>query len=876
MKLNKTLENAAMALTPSMLQANEPGSVINAIKKSYQLSTPIKEFAKEFKIYLVGNAHIDIAWLWRMRETVMVARNTFDTVLNNMEEYPELRYAQSQALTYQWMEKQYPELFQRIKKAVKDGKWEIVGGMWVEPDCNLISGESWVRQLLYGKRYFKEKFDIEVDTGWNPDSFGYNWNMPQIYSKSGIKRFITQKIGWNDTTVFPHFIFWWQGVDDTKLLTYFPPVGYTASVKMPEELRNITRYEATTGYKKTLLLYGLGDHGGGPNREILDRVRSYKNLHISPDFIHSKSIDFLKNLELDLKTNIPVWNDELYLEYHRGTYTTQAKVKKNNRESESLLSAAEKWASISSLLNNTPYPAELLEKAWKVVLTNQFHDILPGSSINPVYRDAIEDYEENKKVINASISGSLKAIAGKINTGSIDGTPVIIFNPLSWKRSDVVSLPFSFPAEKQLEIRDSQDRSIPVSIQRESDSPDVTLSFLAGDVPPLGYSVFTIKTLHEYAPKDPVEVPGFNAIEDDQSIQAENNFFIIRINKITGNISSIWDRRLRKEWVSDGKEANALQVYEDYPENWDAWDIGYTGRMWDVKGVDSVELIENSQVKKVIKIKKSFLGLSKDRYEPTEYFPSSFFTHYITIYNNLDRIDIKTEADWWEDHMLLKAVFPVNVKNDWAAYEIPFASIKRTTRFETLWEKARYEVSALRWADLSDEKGGISLLNDCKYGCDIHGNVMRISLLRAPTWPDPMADRGKHTWVYSIYPHAANPTLIDTIQRAQGLNIPLSVMETDKHNGDLPLESGFFNVQSDTVILDTIKKAEDDNCIILRFYESAGKESDAAVSITGFKNITKIIETDLMEKPITTIPVTNNSFGLKLKKYEIKTLKLYF
>jgi alpha-mannosidase len=867
--LKKIMERAVMALDPGLLEASQPGKVVDAIHRSYKIAGPLREFAREFKVYLVGNAHIDIAWLWRMRETVMVARNTYDTVIKNMAEFPELHYAQSQAITYEWMEKKYPDLFERIKQKVKDGTWEIVGGMWVEPDCNLIGGESWVRQLIFGKRYFKDKFGIDVDTGWNPDSFGYNWNMPQLYAKSGIKRFITQKIWWNDTTVFPYFIFWWQGVDGTRLLTYFPPAPYDTRVQLPKDTVNITRYEATTGYKKALLLYGIGDHGGGPNRELLHRIRSYKNLWLAPDFIHSNSRDFLNRLEPDLKAEIPVWKDELYLEYHRGTYTTQAKVKKNNRKSEALLAVAEKLASIAFLLDD-PYPAGSLADAWKTVLTNQFHDILPGSSITPVYRDALEDYAGAEETIRNVIDDSCEKIAARIDTTAVKGMPLVVFNTLSWPRTDVVNMTMRLPEDSKIKILDREGKDIPVEVTRKPGEKTAALRFIARDLPPLGYALFSL-----IRQEGKIEAP---QEELDQGagdfIRLENQWLLLKINRKTGNIAGLLDKRLNKEFLEKGQEANVLQVFEDRPERWDAWNIGYTGRKWEINKADSVALTENNQVRKVVRIKKSFLGLSKSREAPTEDFPSSFFTQDIILYNHLDRIDIESEVDWWEDHMLLKAAFPVSVRDDRASYEIPFALIKRTTRFETLWEKARFEVAALRWVDLSDQTAGISLLNDCKYGHDIHDNVMRISLLRAPAWPDPMADRGKHKFTYSIYTHPGAIEESGTVKRAQELNIPLQAVITGKHPGDLPPQYSFFKVASGSVILETVKKAEDDCGIILRLYEPLGNAGEAEVVF--FKEPQRIYETDLMEKTIKEYKKTGKTLPLHFKKFEIKTLKLIY
>lgn len=862
-ELNSILKKSVSAFDFDALIKGDWKKLKASIQQSYRAAEKLRLYAKEFKVYLIGNAHIDIAWLWRIYETVLVARNTYDTVILNMKEFPELRYAQSQALTYEWMEKESPELFEKIKKEFQSGKWEIVGGMWVEPDCNLISGESWVRQILYGKNYFKEKFGIDVKTGWNVDSFGYNWNMPQIYKKSGIDRFVTQKIWWNDTTVFPYYIFWWQGVDGTRLLSYFPPVGYTSRVRLSNVADNIGKYEATVGYKKSLILYGIGDHGGGPNREILNRVRQYQKLFIAPEFIHSKSRDFLENIKKDLGKNIPVWNDELYLEYHRGTYTTQARVKKGNRRSESGISTAEKLAAIACLTGYT-YPQKDLEKAWKLILTNQFHDILPGSSITPVYRDALEFYEKAKRTISRVKRNSLKNIAGKINTTAIEkGTPLLVFNPLSWQRSDFVTFQYTARQDGDVKIIDNKGHEVPVEIEADPEKEVPNISFIAKDIPAVGYRVFSIVKGKYSGSQSPLKVEGKTL---------ENKFYRIAISPRTGNIKSIFDKVQNREFIPEGKEANVLQVYEDRPERWDAWNIGYTGRMWELNRPDAIDIVKESPVRIVLRVKKSFLGLTKSRYSPTEFFPSSFFTQYITLYRDLDRLDIKTEADWWEEHMFLKAAFPVNVKSDTAAYEIPFAAINRTTKFDTLWEKARFEVPALKWADLSAPGYGISLLNDSKYGYDIHSSVMKISLLRSPVWPDPMADRGKHTFVYSLYTHAGKWHEAETVKRGYELNSPLVTLITNSHEGDLPLQYSFFNLEAVGVILDTIKKEERGSGYILRLYESKGRDERAVLHL--FKTPLKIYETDLMENEIKEIKTRGKKITLDFKKYEIRTLKI--
>jgi alpha-mannosidase len=500
-----------------------------------------------------------------MIETMMVAHNTYETVINNMAEYPELHYAQSQAVTYTWIEQKYPELFEKIKNKVKEGKWEIVGGMWVEPDCNLIAGESWVRQLLFGKNYFQEKFNVDVHIGWNPDSFGYNWNMPQIYKKSGIDSFITQKLWWNDTTVFPHFVFWWQGADDSRILTYLPPLSYDSDLKMNDVVTGITRYQLTTGLKKSLILYGIGDHGGGPNREILNRVRDYNTLKITPTFIHGRAGDFLAGLLKDTKTTLPVWNDELYLEYHQGTFTTQSAIKKNNRRSESMLSSAEKIASIASLFGN-PYPEDKLNDAWKIVLTHQFHDILPGSSITPVYRDALEMYQKAQKKISTAQSTALEALVNHIDSSNMQGIPVIVFNTLSWQRTDVATVDNPYPSEQKIRLLDDTAKEIPCEIEKDEDTGTSSIIFVAENIPSLGYRVFSVDRGEPAASVSDLK---------HENNSFENGFYRIEIDQTTGNLKSVFSKALQREFVAPGKQANILWVYEDRPERWDAWNIGY-------------------------------------------------------------------------------------------------------------------------------------------------------------------------------------------------------------------------------------------------------------------------------------------------------------
>ncbi|HEX7502313.1 MAG TPA: glycoside hydrolase family 38 C-terminal domain-containing protein, partial [Acidobacteriota bacterium] len=873
-RLNSALDRAVAALDERALAAGDWPKLQASLQRSLRLAAPVKAYLREFRVNLVGNAHIDIAWLWRMAETMALSKNTYETVIANMAEYPELTYAQSQAVTYDWIENKNPELFQKIREKVRSGRWEIVGGMWVEPDCNLIAGESWARQLLYGKKYFREKFGVDVRIGWNPDSFGYNWNMPQLYKLSGIDSFITQKLWWNDTTVFPHFLFNWQGVDGSTILTYMPPLSYASELELKEVANGISKYEATTGLKESLILYGLGDHGGGPNREILDRVRGYGKLALAPKFIHATPSPFLQKMRRE-KLDLPLWKDELYLEYHQGTFTTQGAIKKNNRRTEAMLATTEKLAAIAWLLGDA-YPAAELEKSWKSALTLQFHDILPGSGITPVYRDALETYQQVQQELKTLQFKAIMEISDSIAGHDPRVTPLktklLVFNTLSWERDDVVNCFFPTLMEPGLRVLDEQGREVAFQIGKAPDGRD-EISFIARKVPPMGYRLYTVLHAPGGEKKAPASSPAGSEAAAGNGV-LENNSLRVVIDAASGNLKSIFAKRLNREFVAAGEEANKLWVYEDRPEDWDAWNIGYTGRGWELNKADKVDLVSTGPVKTVYRVDKSFLGISKERYYPTENFPSSFFTQYITLYNDLDRIDIRTEADWWEDHLSLKACFPVAVQADKAYYEIPFAAIGRTTHFDTLWEKARYEVPALRWADLADDKGGIALLNDSKYGHDIHGNVMKLSLLRSPTWPDPMADRGRHEFTYSIYPHAGSWSDGQVVRRGQELNQPLLAQIAMDGKGDAPSSRSYFAVDGEGVILDAVKLAEDGSGLIFRLYEANGKAENAA--LTFFRKPARAAAADLLENETATLDVKGDRLELSFRAFEIKTVKVRF
>jgi len=861
-QLKEKFEKALIEFDIEALHQGDLSKVKNSLIKFYEEAKPFTQFLDNYTLHVAGNSHIDLAWLWRWRESVEVAKETFSTILDNMEEYPGIVFIQSQAQAYQWVEDYYPDVFARIKKKVKEGRWEIVGGMWAEPDCNLIDGESFIRQILYGKRYFQQKFGVDIKIGWNPDSFGYNWNMPQFFKKSGIDSFITQKISWNDTTVFPYFLFWWEGVDGSRVLTYFPPTGYVGRLRAERMVNGLKRFEMNTGLREALILYGLGNHGGGPNREMLDRLKGYENQNMFPKIKHTTVGQYL-NQVMKRQPDLPVWNDELYLEYHRGTYTTQAETKKFNRKSEVLLANTEKISSLAYLFGKS-YKSEPIQKAWQTVLMNQFHDILPGSSITPVYRDARGSYLEAHRDLKKILRENLIHLVQKIDTAKgEEGQPLLLFNTLSWPRDGVVKVKLPVSIEGEISVWNIRGEEVlsQVISAKEGDM----LWFVAKNIPSLGYKVFKIKKVKASAQAVSLKAENFSL---------ENRYFSVHLHPETGNIISIFDKKEKREVLSPDACGNELQLFEDLPDQWDAWNIGYTGRSWNLDKAESIKIHHQGPVMASLEVKKSFLGLTKARRGPTEDFPSSFFTQEIILYEDLPRIDIRMTADWWEEHVLLKVSFPVDIRNDKATYEIPFASVQRPTTRNTDWEKARFEVPAIRWADLSDGAYGVSLLNESKYGYDIKDNALRLTLLRSPTWPDPVADRGMHHLSYALYPHQGDWRDGDTVQKGYEFNVPLIALFTDSHSGELPLAYSFLKASPSNIILSAVKKSEDRQSLILRLYEAEGLPTQARIDI--FRQPKKIFELDLMENRLRSLPVKSDALSLEFGKSEIKTIELVF
>jgi alpha-mannosidase len=860
-RLNNLLQSLAAKIDTKALESGQTDRFLASAAAVRKELKPVAEYAKRFTLYFDSNAHIDAAWLWRKKETVEVARRTFSAVLNMMNKRPGFTYSQSQAAMYEWMEAQYPDLFRKIQERVRDGRWETVGGMWVEPDCNLPSGESWSHHLLYGQTYFREKFGRIVGIGWNPDSFGYNWNMPQFFQNAGIDAFITQKIGWNDTNVFPYRVFWWEGPDRSRILAYFP-FDYVETVDNPFKLVDWMRqFEANTGFTKLLVLFGVGDHGGGPSLEMLDRIDKLSLITVFPSIEHGTATNYLNWLKGQNLGGLPVWNDELYLEYHRGTYTTQASTKKWNRACETLLTSAEKFSAIATLFDR-PYNREDMRTAWKKVLFNQFHDILPGSGIREVYMDADQTYREAAEIGKHELGSSLETLSRIVDTKTLpEGVPILVFNPLGWERTDLVTVPLSEAETGDWTVCDAGGKVIPSqTVVRDRYRREIL--FVAPNVPAAGYAGFVLKK-----GKTPPPFSGLTV----SSTSLESGFFRIEIDTLSGWVTRITDKKAGREILIG--PGNRLQLLEDKPTAWDAWNIGLTGKEYPSR-FDGAEIIETGPVRATIRLQRSFLKPGVVKEFPTEDFPTSFFTQDVTLVDGLDRIFFTTGVEWWEEKTMLKVAFPFTLFDSTATFEIPYGSIQRsTTRTRTL-DRGKWEVSAQRWADLSSGGYGISLLNNSKYGHDITKNVLRLSLLRSPKWPDPTADQGNHSIDYALYPHAGD-WKNGTVRRGYEFNTPLVPVRTDRHKGKLPIRQSFIRLEPANLVLATVKQTEQDPaCWVIQWYDANGQAVDAVLTLP--ETPRTAVLSDFLEQDGNPLPIEGTNIRVSTPAHSVVTVKVGF
>jgi alpha-mannosidase len=882
----KILDAAAASVDLKSLDAGNQQAFDASLQSAQAALDPLRPILKQAYVVMTANAHIDAAWLWTKSETIDQVHFTFKNALELMHEYPQLTFSQSAAQYYEWIEQKFPILFAQIQQYVKEGRWEVVGGMWVEPDLNLPDGESEVRQLLIGKRYFQQKFGVDVKIGWNPDSFGFNWQLPQVYKKSGIDYFVTQKLNYNDQNHIPLKLFWWQSPDGSRVLTYFPfnYIQHTLPISVAQNLADSMK--TNPGNNALLHLYGpsLGRLDIPEGRSFLQEGIQWSDpAKVFPAARFDTSAAFFADMARradtanppiwsyktfaagvtqlppalnDGKIHLPVWNDELYLERHRGTYTTQAGEKANIRHSEEWLLDAEKFSALA-WLGGLDYPGSQFTESWKLKLFDDFHDSAAGTAIAQDYRDAQTDYDSIHRVTGDATRVALHQIESRINTSAHPGVPIIVWNQLNWTRTEAVPVTVQMPAPQPNGISVVDAAGKPVLMQiLSTDSSTNTYQLLieAPVVPSVGYKVLYV-------------VPGRRTVPTDlqlHGITLENSQLRVVLDPATGCITSLISKKSGFESLAPGACGNQLQAFKDDFPGEDAWDIpyGYEKHGANLDMLDSIKVVQQGPLRESIRITRTW---SKSK-----------FVQDIVLEAGSPRVDIVSNIDWHETQVLLKAAFPLAFSSPSATYEIPYGSIERPTARSNSVDNAKFEVPALKWADLGGAQNGFSLLNDSKYGYDALHNVLRLTLLRSPIFPDPDADRGHHSFTYSLYPHAGTWKSADTVLRGYELNFKLSAAQIIPHTGQLPPAFSFVSIKPENLVLTAIKKSEDGNSLILRFYEWAGRQTDARIAVPA--GATSASETNLMEQEAASahaiLALSGNAFALPVVPYSINTVRV--
>jgi len=803
----------------------------------------------------VGHTHIDVAWLWDLYQTRHKAVRSFSTVLKLMERYPEYKFMSSQPALYSFVKEDRPELYERIKERIAAGQWEPEGGMWVEADCNLSGGESLVRQFMHGQEFFTKEFGKPSRILWLPDVFGYSAALPQICKLSGIDYFMTSKLSWSEYNLYPYDTFMWKGLDGTEMLTHFTPTRelhngnhgslshfttYNSMVKPSQYQGGWKRFQQKTLDDHFLVSYGYGDGGGGPTEWMLENGRRMETpLPGTPVFRQQHSLDFFKALEERVKGDpkLPKWSGELYLEYHRGTYTAIAKNKRNNRKTELALRDCELLCSMAYIEKGLPYPAEELHALWQDALTLQFHDILPGSSIEKVYQDSDEMY--------ARMNGQIASLTKKAAEALAENAKgdILFYNTLGFEREDVVW--FDAP-EGVTALRDENGEVYPIQrVQGLHDDHERCCAFVGG-LKPMGATPFWFAQDDEYrdfvdADETGFDTPFFSGAFDENM-------------RITSLVEKISGRQL----VREGESLNHMVVYENRPHQHDAWDMNiyYDCRKWDVDALESAEIVSVGPVCAVIRCTWSY--------------GASLIEQDMIIYQDLERIDFDTKVDWHEDHGLLKAHFPVDIFHNEATYDVQFGNVKRPTHKNTSWDVARFEVCAHKWADVSEDAFGFALLNDCKYGHSADENGLALTLLKSSTYPNPNADIGEHRFTYSIMPHDGSWRESNVPEMAYRLNVPVIAVESAGGNENVP---AFAYCDSANVVIETVKQQMDGDGIVLRVYECFGRRVSGVRVRLGYKPEQAEI-VNLLEQPIEKAQLAGHELVFDMKPYEIKTFLL--
>lgn len=832
----------ALEHTLNLLDWSYPGSedFYESVEQAETyLNKALAQLPKESKVTItaVGHTHIDVAWLWRLKHTREKTARSFSTVLQLMDKYPEYIFLHTSPQVYKYIKEDYPELYGKIKQRIAEGRWEIDGAMWLEADCNIPSGESLTRQILHGAKFVKEEFKKEMHYLWLPDVFGYSWALPQIMKKSGIDTFMTTKISWNQFNRMPHDTFIWKGMDGTEILTHFittPTAGestaehsrtnwfytYNGDIEADTVVGSYQGYRDKDFNSELLLSYGYGDGGGGVNRDMLEKRRRLDMIPGMPNVKTGRADEYFNRLHETVDNTdhyVHTWDGELYLEYHRGTYTSQANVKKNNRKTELALRELEMLYSFTALAGQKEYPQQLLYDQWEVLLRNQFHDIIPGSSIKEVYQDYREEFAQVKQVI--------LSLAADLETENT--TAMSVVNTAGWQRRTLVELP------ETVAVTDKSSGQMLPSVSYAG------MTYAVVEVSALGKTKLSTTSANTQEAASVATV---------QTNELATKFYTLTWND-AGQLTSIFDKENQREVLKS--KGNVFQLFEDKPMNFDNWDIDiFYQEKSKTLACESLKVVENNPLFVIVETIYAF-GTSKIKQQ-------------MKLYAHTRRIDFVTEVDWQERQQLLKVGFDVAVRTTEATYDIQYGNVKRPTHWNTSWDMAKFEVVGHQWADLSQRDYGVSLLNDCKYGYDIKDTTMRLTLLKGGIYPDPTADIGHHEFIYSLLPHEGDFVTGRTVEEAWEINQPLSVV----HDEAFSL-SPIKIVEGQPLMIDALKQAEDRNGFILRCHEHTGANKQVMFELDeGYC----WNETDLMERDID--EVRTGAIAFKLSPYEIKTIRI--
>eukprot|EP00698_Gefionella_okellyi_P018951 TRINITY_DN5750_c0_g1_i1.p1 TRINITY_DN5750_c0_g1~~TRINITY_DN5750_c0_g1_i1.p1 ORF type:complete len:1038 (+),score=216.96 TRINITY_DN5750_c0_g1_i1:115-3228(+) len=784
-----------------------------------------------FSVTAMGHCHIDTAWLWPYAETRRKLARSWSSQLVLMDEFPDYKFVCSQAVQYDWLKEDYPGLYARMKEKIAEGRFMPTGGTWVEMDTNMPSGEALARQFLYGQRFFEREFGRLCTEFWLPDTFGYAAQLPQIVRLSGMDCFITQKLSWNLINKHPHSTFYWEGLDGSRVLTHFPPCDtYCSGGDVKDVLKSAVANKDRDRTNDSMLLFGYGDGGGGPTRQMIEQLKRMADIDGLPRVRFASPKDMFDSIKAT-GHDICVWRGELFFELHQGTFTSQAATKRGNRMTEFLMRDVELFGVISKVLHNTVYPHDEIERLWKIVLLNQFHDVLPGSSIGMVYDDAAQLYSEVTNKGSQLLAGARASIRSRADSAS----HVTLWNSQSWERCEVIELPSGVP-----------------SVQVSSTGAPLALV----NVPSMGFSTVAVATV---GAATPAQVASVRSSAD--SVVLENHFVVVTVSKANGGIVSVFDKVAQREIVTTGALANRFVLFDDVPFFWDAWDtFVYHEEKWQDIPTRVVGVVEEGPLRVAVRIEAQISA-------------KSVLSQVISLDCNSPIISFNTDVDWHENRKFLKAEFAVAVHSPVASYEVQYGVVQRPTHSNTSWDAAKFEVCAQRWADISEYKYGVALFNDCKYGHSCRDGVMRLSLLRAPKAPDDNCDMGRHSFRYALYPHAGTLEEADVTRHALNFNNRIAAELT----GEGPAQLSFARVSPSNIVLDAVKWAEDSDHIVMRCYECYGARGVATLQCA--RPVRAAVKCNILEQVMdgdagSVVVTEDGTVQFAVKPFEVVSLKI--